>query len=171
MAVVVAAPVAAETIAGTDLEAAELLMADLPWAFEVQFEPIVPGSAEAPVRTTRHLFKSTAPIKTTAAGGVYLRAEMTTYEHADSQSARAAFDNLLAGADTDTGLSYAWDRLLLSGAVVVYHLLAECTFSEETFRRVAERLKAAVQHPGLQVLCRCGDGCREVPQDDTANAL
>ena len=56
MAVAAAAPGAAETIAGTDLKAAELV-AGLPWAFEVTVEPV----DEGPVRTTRHRFKSTAP--------------------------------------------------------------------------------------------------------------
>lgn len=50
---VLAAGAAAETIAGTDLEAAELV-ADLPWAFEVTVEPtiedapiLVPGTTKS----------------------------------------------------------------------------------------------------------------------------
>ena len=163
--VVAASPGAAETIAGTDLEAAELV-ADLPWSFEVASEPIEPGSAEGPARATRHRFKSAAPIESTAAGDIYLRAELTTYEHVDAESARAAFDDLLAGADPDIGLSYAWDRLLRSGAVV-YCLHGGCLWSQEAFQRVAERLEAAVR-PDQRIACRCGGGCRElpVPSDD-----
>ncbi len=165
LAIVGAAPVAAETIAATNLEAAELL-ADLPWAFEVTVgphEPGEPGGGEEAVKTTWYRFKSTTPDTTTAPGDVYLRAELTTYEHADAQSARAGFDDLLASADPDIGLSYAWDRLLRSGAVI-YHLHAECTFSEETFQQVAGRLEAALlRQPDLRVACRCGGGCREVP--------
>lgn len=154
MAVVAAAPAAAEIIASADLEAAELV-AELPWTFEVTVEP----GGEEPVRTTRHRFKSTAPIEKTAAGNVYLRAELTTYEHGDTESAQAAFDDVLAGADPVIGLSYAWDRLLRSGAVV-YHLHAGCTWSEENFQRVAARLEAAAKPPDLRVACRCGGGCK-----------
>ncbi len=155
-----AADAAAETIAGTDLEAAELV-AELPWAFEVVVEP---ATEEAAVRTTRYRFRSTASIRKTAAGDVYLRAELTALEHADAGSAEAAFEELLAGADPDTGLSYAWDQLLRSGALI-YRLHAGCTFSEETFRRLAERLEEAVRCTGADlrvVACRCGGGCQEV---------
>ena len=38
------------------------------------------------------LFGSTAPIRRTAAGDTYLRAELTTQEHGDAQSAEAALD-------------------------------------------------------------------------------
>ena len=67
---------------------------------------------------------------------------------------------LLAGADPDIGLSYAWDRLLLSGAVV-YRLHAGCLWSEENFRRLAGRLEAVVW-PHQRVACRCGGSCREL---------
>ncbi len=157
-----AAGVAAETIAGTDLETADLV-ADLPWSFEVTVEPAT--GDDSPLQVTRYRFKSTAPIERTAAGAVYLRAELTALEHANAGSAEAAFEELLAGADPDTGLSYAWDQLLLSGALV-FRRHAGCTFSEESFRRVAERLEGAVQRlteADLRVAaCRCGGGCREV---------
>ncbi len=68
-----AAGAAAETIAGTDLEAAGLV-ADLSWAFEVTVEP---ATEEATVRTTRYRFKSAAPVEKTAAGNIYLRADLT----------------------------------------------------------------------------------------------
>ncbi len=156
-----AAGAAAETIAGTDLEAAELV-ADLPWAFEVAVEP---ATEEAAVRTTRYRFKSAAPIRKTAAGAVYLRAELTVLEHGDAGSAEAAFEGLLAGADPDIGFSYAWDQLLLSGASI-YRLHAECTFAEENFHKIAERLEGAVQRRTAAdprvAACRCGGGCREV---------
>ncbi len=105
--------VAAETIAGTDLEAPELV-ADLPWAFEVVIEPDTDD--EVDVRTTRYRFQSKTPNTRTAPGDVYLRAELTVLEHGSSSSAEAAFEEMIAGADPDTGLSYAWDQLLLSGA-------------------------------------------------------
>ncbi len=155
-----AAGAAAETIAGTDLKAAELV-AELPWAFAVTVEP---ATEEAAVRTTRYRFKSTTPIRNTAAGAVYLRADLAALEHADASSAEAAFDELLAGADPNTGLGYAWDQLLLSGALI-YRLHAGCLFSEANFQRIAERLEGAVRRTraDLQVVaCRCGGGCREV---------
>ncbi len=98
----------AETIAGTDLEAGELV-ADLPWTFEVTVEPV---TEEAAVRATRYRFKSPAPIRKTATGAVYLRAELTTFEHTEAGSGETAFEELLASADPDVGLSYAWDRRL-----------------------------------------------------------
>lgn len=151
---------AAETIVGTDLEAAELV-ADLLWTFEVTAEP--PTDIEADVRTTRYRFQSTTPNTRTAPGDVYLRAELTVLEHDDASSAEAAFEELLASADPNIGLSYAWDQLLLSGSLI-YRLHAECTFSEENFRRIAERLEAAVRRRATArvVTCRCGGGCREV---------
>ncbi len=109
-----AAGAAAEIVAGTDLEAAKLV-ADLPWAFEVTVEP---ATEDAAIRITRYRFKSTAPIEKTAAGVVFLQADLTALEHADASSAEAAFDELLAGADPNIGLSYAWDKLLLSGALI-----------------------------------------------------
>ncbi len=156
--VLATAGAAAETIVGTDLEAAELV-ADLLWTFEVTVEP--PTDDEANVQITRYRFQSTTPNAGTAPGDVYLRAELTVREHDGSSSAEAAFDELLAGADPDIGLSYAWDEVLLSGTLV-YRLHAECTFSEENFRRVAERLEAALlRRIDLRVACRCGSGCRE----------
>lgn len=159
MTVLYAAPVTAETIAGTDLADTDLI-ADLPWAFEVTSGPREPGSVEWPVRS-RHRFKSTTPIKKSAIGDVYLRTELTTYEHDDAVTARSGFEDLLVGADPDTGLSYAWDLLLLSGAVV-YHLHAECTWSEESFQQVAGRLEGAIRCAHQRVACRCGGGCREL---------
>lgn len=161
VAFVAAAPGAAETIAGTGLDAAELV-AELPWTFEVTSLQSV--NRQETLWTTRYRFKSTAPIEKTAEGNVYLRAELTTYEHADAESARAAFDDLLAGADPDIGLSYAWDRLLRSSAVV-YHLHAGCLWSEENFQRLAGRLEAAVQRPDHRAACRCGGGCQELPAE------
>ncbi len=157
-----AAGAAAETIAGTGLEAADLV-ADLPWAFKVTVEPAI---EEAAVRTTRYRFKSTAPIERTAQGAVYLRVDVRALEHADAGSAETVFEELLAGADPNIGLSYAWDQLLLSGAMI-YRLHAGCIFAEENFRRMAERLEGAVQRrtgADLRVVdCRCGGGCQEVP--------
>ncbi len=157
-----AAAAAAETIAGTDLEAAELV-ADLPWAFEVTVEP---ATEEAAVRTTRYRFKSTAPVEKTAAGAIYLRANLTALEYADASSAETAFEELLAGADPNIGLSYAWDKLLLSGTLI-YRVHAGCIFSEENFRRMAERLEGAVRRrtgADLRVAtCWCGGGCQEAP--------
>ncbi len=160
---------AAETIVGTDLDAAELV-AGLPWAFEV---PVKSATEEAAVRTTRNRFKSTAPTTKTAAGDVYLRAELTALEHADAGSNEAAFEELLAGADPDTGLSYG---------ALIYRPHAECTFSEESFRLIAERFQGAVERrtgADLRIgACGCG-GCREVsaappapaPREDGAHGF
>ena len=157
-----AAGAAAESIAGTDLEAAGLV-ADLPWAFEVAVEPATEGTA---VRTTRYRFKSTTPIEKTAAGNIYLRADLTALEYGDASSAEAAFEELLASADPNIGLSYAWDQLLLSGARI-YHLHAGCIFSEENFRRMAEQLEGPVRRrteSDLRITtCWCGGGCQEIP--------
>ncbi len=162
--VVLTAGAAAETIVGTDLKAAELV-AGPPWSFEVTVEPASEGD-DGPAPITRYRFQSTTPNTRTAPGDVYLRAELTALKHGDASSAEAAFDDLLAGADPDTGLSYAWDQLLLSDALI-YRLHAECTFSEENFQRMAERLERAVRlriGADLRVAgCRCGGGCREVP--------
>ncbi len=160
-----AAGAGAETIAGTDLEAAELV-ADLPWAFEVAVEPATDD--EGSVRTSRYRFQCTKP-KTKTAPGYFLLAELTALKHERASSAESAFEELLAGApstDPETWLGYAWGHLVLSGALI-YRLHAECTFSEESFRRIAERLEGAVRRrrgTDLRVAdCRCGGGCREVP--------
>lgn len=161
LAFVLAAGAAAETIAGTDLEAAGLV-ADLPWAFEVTVEP---ATEDAEVRTTRCCFKSTAPIRRTEAGAEYLRVDLRVLEHENAGSAEAAFEELLADADPNIGLSYAWDRVLLSGALI-YRLHAGCLFSEGNFQRIAEWLEEAVRRrtgSDLRVVaCWCGSGCEEL---------
>lgn len=163
VAISIAAPTLAETIAGTHLEAA-MLVAELPWTFEARVEP--PSTREGgqePVWIKRYHFKTMEPIDKTAAGATYLRADLTTSEHAGTEFGRSALEDLLTNADPDTGLSYAWDHLLQSGAMV-YHLHAGCTFSEDAFQKMAGRIEEAVRHRPFDlrvVTCRCGGGCRE----------
>ncbi len=163
LAVALATGAAGETIAGTELEATQLV-SDLPWAFEVTIEP---ATEEAGVTTTRYRFKSTAPIEKTAEGATYLRTKLTVLEYGEARSADAAFEELLAGADPRIGLSYAWDSVLLSGALI-YRLHAGCLFSKANFRRLADRLEEAVRRTASDLraaFCWCGSGCEEVLAD------
>ena len=105
--------------------------------------------------------RSAEPTGRTSAGAVYLRATLTVSSHDEAEAASAAVERRLAEADPDTGLSYAWDYVAAAGDSLV-HLHAPCTFSEESFRTVAEALAQKLSSTGMQAAfwCRCGSGCR-----------
>lgn len=79
----------------------------------------------------------------------------------DRASAKAAFDALLAGADPNTGLSYAWDWVALGGAQVI-HVWAPCRFSRKNAHHIFASAKRALfpgPRPDDAFHCDCGGGC------------
>ena len=93
---------------------------------------------------------------------VYLRARFTTMEYADTASAAEAFEEMAAEAHPDTGLSYAWDLVILNGRRL-HHLHGDCTLSGAVFERMGENLRQLLRDAGAESFnvleCRCGGGC------------
>ncbi len=106
--------------------------------------------------------RSSEPVGRNTAGALYLRATLTISGLGDADPA-AEIERRLAAADPDIGLSYAWDYVAAGGGPV-FHLHAGCTFSEESFRKVARALAARLAGAGgdssASFWCRCGGGCR-----------
>ncbi len=158
----------AQIIPGTDQETTELV-ADLPWRFEVSQESSSAPEANGKlVQVTRFRFKSTAPYEKTPNGQIYLRAQLSTFEHDTPFAAESAFDDLLASADPVIGLSYAWDHIFVSGTIV-YHLHVPCLFSEDRFRQMVARLEKPIRRQSASNLrvatCWCGTGCEEISEE------
>lgn len=79
----------------------------------------------------------------------------------DRTKARNAFDALLAGADHNTGLSYAWDWVALGGTRII-HVWAPCRFSKKNVHHIvsnAERVFFTAAKPDDAFHCQCGGGC------------
>jgi hypothetical protein len=162
-----AAETGGATIEGTEVPAIALTR-DLPWDFEVvAVEQVTDGpvsTAAELVRGERIRLRSREPVTRAAAGPLYLRVELTSLRFADPSEASMALDDLLARADPDTGLSYAWDVALAAGCRL--HLLhAPCTLAEQHVATMAAALEQAVvvdpEHRPRVAWCRCGGGCRE----------
>ena len=107
--------------------------------------------------------RSVEPIERGAAGALYLRASLAISRPPGGATARQEVERLLAEADPDVGLSYAWDFVTASGDSVV-HLQAACTFPEASFLKLVLALaREAVQDVSgapASFWCRCGGGCR-----------
>ena len=101
-----------------------------------------------------------------------LHLELSVSEYPAPCGAEEAFEATLAAADPDTGLTYAWDLLLLAEQRLA-RLHAECRWSEANFERIAgvveERLAEQRWRVARKVLCRCGGGCREIGGEDGRN--
>lgn len=115
-------------------------------------------------------FRSSRSIRETESGLLFARFRLTVSRWSTSEAAGEAIRRRLESANPDAGISYAWDSVMARGAVV-FHLHAECTYSEQGFRRLEERLTDALaERPGgigAFFRCRCGGGCRPVlPLDD-----
>jgi hypothetical protein len=107
--------------------------------------------------STLHRFKSEKPV----ADRTYLRFSVTVTSYGRPETAETAFDSLLEEADPDTGLSYAWDTVLLSDERVV-HLWAPCLFSRENFGILEGNLASATigKSASTSIRCSCGGGCK-----------
>ena len=133
----------------------ETIIQDLPWEFSVSTEQSDAGE------TTQTLFVSNKPIQNSPAGNVFLRASLTTRIFDTSTVAAEAFAEQVHGADPDTGLTYAWDLVLLDDTRI-HHLHADCLFSEEAFDTMSANLYRVISGDTPRALrCRCGGGCRQ----------
>lgn len=152
-------------IPGSDV-AVTALAEVLPWDFAVQGSPMLSAEelAEVGEVTTgqRVVLRTTRPIRRSASGDLFLDIELTSLRFADRGECSRALDDVLAGSDPDTGLSYAWDILVASGSWL-HHLHADCTLAEEHVVTVATVLVEAAargaETPPMVVRCRCGGGC------------
>ncbi len=139
------------------------LLADLPAPFIVETvsEMDVPSTTGEPGKIFR--LRSARPLEETETGVVYARLSLATWAVRDSTAAKAEVRRWLAAADSDIGLTYAWDFVTSKSSSVI-HLHADCTVSEELFSRVSTRLrgKAAVEGADVEesFSCSCGGGCR-----------
>ena len=140
--------------------------------------PFVVEAAEDGEQGRLFRLRSAEPAGQSAAGALYLRATLTISPAPEAAAGAAEIARRLAAADPDLGLSYAWDYVS-AGAGSIFHLHAECTFSEESFgkvaRALARRLVGAAAPPGASFWCRCGAGCRPgapfEPASDSAARL
>ncbi|MEN8164054.1 MAG: hypothetical protein ABFS37_07990 [Acidobacteriota bacterium] len=138
----------------------ETIIQDLLWDFSVSTEQSDAG------KTTRTLFVSSEPIEESSAGGIFLRASLTTRTFDQPALASEAFAEQADDADPDTGLTYAWDLVLLD-ETRIHHLHADCLFSEEAFDAMsANLLEVVIPTSGSVIRCRCGGGCRQTNAAD-----
>lgn len=127
----------------------------LPWEFAVKHEPPQDNH-------TRAHFTSTEPISSSSVGDVFLHASLTTQTFDHSDQAAAAFAERIRDADPDTGLSYQWDLLIIDDARL-FHLHADCLFSEQAFETMSANLYRTIDRGPLQSLrCFCGGGCKTI---------
>jgi len=135
--------------------APETITQGLPWEFSVSTE--LPETDS----TTRTLFVSREPLKNSGVQAVFLRASLETRTFDQPAQAAEAFATQAHGAHPDTGLTYAWDLLVLDGAQL-HHLHSPCLYSEEFFSMMSANLLKMISPTPSQVLrCRCGGGCRQ----------
>ncbi len=131
----------------------ETMTQGLPWDFSVSTEHL---NAE---HTTRVLFVSNEPIESSGTGAVFLRASLETRTFDRPAHASETFSKRALDAHPDTGLTYAWDLLVLDGNQL-HHLHAPCIFSEESFDIMSANLLEMISPTSGSVLrCRCGGGC------------
>ncbi len=133
----------------------ETIIQGLPWKFSISTEQSNAGE------TTRTLFVSNEPIENSGAGAVYLRASLETRTFDQPEPAAEAYSKQALDAHPDTGLTYAWDLLVLDGNQL-HHLHAPCLFSEESFDMMSANLLKMISPSSDSILrCRCGGGCRQ----------
>ncbi len=124
-----------------------------PWTYTV-------ATTRTPGRTV-WAFQSTRPVSKDARGKTWLRFHLERRDFADPVAARAAFQQLAANADPNTGLSYAWDYVLLDGPST-WHLSAPCLYSRANVEILEKNLAAEVlgsRPPAATLRCTCGSGC------------
>ncbi len=132
----------------------------LPWEFSISTERSNAGE------TVRTMFVSSEPIDKPGTQAVFLRASLMTSTFDQPALAAEAFAKQAHDAHPDTGLTYAWDLLVLDGAQL-HHLHAPCLFSQESFDTMSVNLLGMISPASSQVLrCRCGGGCRQTNATD-----
>jgi hypothetical protein len=147
-------PLLALLAAAPDLTA---ITAGQPWKYDVKVEQ----SSAAGVRSTGHAFRSREPLPSKERLKTFLSFHVRIDEHASPDAAARAFAKLAASADPNTGLSYAWDVVLLDGARVV-HLAVPCLYSGANVDAMAKNLERVVlegRAPAGKLRCACGLGC------------
>lgn len=147
-------PTPSPTLGPTLSEAA--LVQGLPWRFTTTSEFLDSDDS------TRTIFTSTEPIEGSGATAVFLKASLRTTLFDKPSMATEAFSEQVHRAHPDTGLTYAWDLVLLDGPRL-HHLHADCLFSEEAFDTMSANLCGIVNADDFRALrCRCGGGCRSL---------
>lgn len=131
----------------------ETITQGLPWKFSVSTEQTETDN------TTRTLFVSEEPVEDSGGKTVSLSAFLETQTFDRPEQAAGVFAKQADNAHPDTGLTYAWDLLVLDGAHL-HHLHAPCLFSEESFNTMSANLRKMISPASRQTLrCRCGGGC------------
>ncbi len=131
----------------------EAIVRGLPWQFIVTTEESDLG------RTIRYDYVSVEPVDGSQTTKTFLRASLVLTSFPMADLAASAFADVAESAHPDTGLSYAWDYLVLDGSRIL-DLHAECLFSEEEFTVISGNLTEWVgDDPDQVIRCRCGDGC------------
>lgn len=102
-------------------------------------------------------FKSRAPVMVRGSGQTILRFHVTILTYDTAARARTAGEALLASADPNTGLSYAWDRVMAVDRHLVW-LSAPCLMSRHVWDRLASQCDKAVS-PQWTFNCTCGRSC------------
>lgn len=163
--------IAAELIPGTDVPV-DAIISGLPWEFFVsgmrkeQEARTSVLEAPRPVGEFVHNIESSKPCARSGSQGdrTCLRANLTSRSFSDPARARQRYLEMLDSADPDTGLTYAWDLVILNGRHL-YRLHAGCLFSEDSFESMSSRLATAVigqdGSAARRFVCRCGGGCAE----------
>ena len=159
----------AETADGAKVDYS-VILEGLPWEFKHTSTPLgeKPEKAETSIR---YDFVSIKPLKKTARGAVYLKADLTVTSYKNSEAAAQALRNIQGKAHPDMGLSYAWDYLLLQEKRL-NHLHSGCMISEENFDIMVHNLRKHIFQEGdvahADLRCRCGGGCW-IPQESSSS--
>ena len=84
------------------------------------------------------------------------------FRFATPEEAAGALTAWVAAGDPDTGHSYAWDRMVLTGESLL-RVHGGCVFAAANFARVEAALARALTEagaaPAASARCRCGGGC------------
>ena len=139
------------------------VMSGLPWSFRQTATLLPDKGRDGNATTIRYDFVSTALGHDAPQGKLFLKAYLTVSSYEQADAAASAWQSMLAKVHPDTGLTYAWDYLLLQN-LILYHLHAACTFSEDNFEIIMQNLGSIILENKLdtqEILhCRCGGGCR-----------
>jgi len=122
-------------------------------------EERLPWSDPAGGRVTRYRYAPPQGFAFVAPDGEdYPAFDVALVTFADAAAAGAFVAGLERSADENTGLTYAWDRVVVSGARVVW-LHAPCGYSGPRWERLHGRMDAVFGATGPTLACRCGGGC------------
>jgi hypothetical protein len=113
----------------------------------------------------KYLFRSKKPISKNADGSsIYLRFSLMVLTYQKKAHAKTAYGALFKECHPDTGLTYAWDAVVLADKRLMW-LHAPCLLSEANWLKLSKRLEEdpllAEAATGRIFECRCGSGCRD----------